>query len=204
MNEKNINIYHLLTYGNAVWPVSRYGSKQIFIWGPTGIGDTVPKDYFKHYSFGSIMVEAQRHLVKLSLPYNLGFIKRCKNADLIMCKNLGTIKCIPKNTDIRHFTSVMLPVVIIQKTAAKSDHLTRFIVVGKLDAWRGFDLASEAFKLAWIENKNIRLDIIGNGRDYKRLSKLISKLQIANYTSLVGNVSYDKYHSIINQCDVVW
>lgn len=51
MQENNIPIFHLLTYGNAIWHISSYGQKQFFIWGPTGGVDTIPREFSKHYTW---------------------------------------------------------------------------------------------------------------------------------------------------------
>ena len=36
MKEHGIDVFHHLTYGNAMWQVSRYGQQKHFIWGPIG------------------------------------------------------------------------------------------------------------------------------------------------------------------------
>ena len=77
MEKNDIDIYHLLTYGNAIWPVSKYGQKQFFIWGPTSVGDTIPKEYSSHYNLKSKFIEELRRLSVKLLSYNKGFKKRC-------------------------------------------------------------------------------------------------------------------------------
>ena len=49
MLKNNIEIFHLLTYGNALWTISKYGQKKFFIWGPTGGVDAIPKEFSKKY-----------------------------------------------------------------------------------------------------------------------------------------------------------
>lgn len=51
MRENEIKIFHHLTFGNTIWPVSRYGQKQIFVWGPIGGVETVSSEFSRHYSF---------------------------------------------------------------------------------------------------------------------------------------------------------
>ena len=75
MEENDIHIYHLLTYGNSLWPASRYGMKQTFIWGPTGGVDTIPKEYSKRYPAKARFVEFARRTIVRLLKINFGFKK---------------------------------------------------------------------------------------------------------------------------------
>ena len=45
MQENGINIFHHLTFGNAIWPVSKFGQTQKFIWGPIGGVETIPEEF---------------------------------------------------------------------------------------------------------------------------------------------------------------
>ena len=58
--------------------------------------DTIPREYSKHYTLRNRLVEFIRRLVVKTLPINIGFRKRCKNANIILCKAESTIKAIPK------------------------------------------------------------------------------------------------------------
>ena len=51
MEENDIEIFHLLTYGNAIWHISTFGQRKFFVWGPTGGVDTIPSEFSKHYAF---------------------------------------------------------------------------------------------------------------------------------------------------------
>lgn len=206
MQENDIHIFHLLTYGNALWHVSNYGQKQFFIWGPTGGVDTIPAEFSQHYSFRNRVIEWVRRVVVGTLPMNIGFRKRCKNADLILCKAESTVQAIPKKyreksmiftdvaTDIKHES---------YEQFFEHDGDVEYLVIGRLDAWRGFDLLIEAFAQAVKINKNIHLSIMGKGSEKDQLLKLISKLNMENYVSLIGQVSMDEYYSYVKKCDVI-
>ena len=86
MRENGIQIFHHVTYGNVLWKVSGYGSKQTFVWGPVGGLETIPKEFTSHYSRRSRIIESVRRGVVRMLPLNHGFRKRCRRADLILCK----------------------------------------------------------------------------------------------------------------------
>ena len=208
MEENGIDIYHMLTYGNALWPASSYGKSKFFIWGPTGVGDTIPSEYSKYYSKKGRAIEWVRRMSVKSLPLNYGFNKRCRSANLIFCKTERTKASIPnpykKNAIV--FTDVAVEKINTPKYSIKrkeSDDTIYYLAVGRFDAWRGFDLLIEAFAHASIKNPKIRLDILGNGSDKKRLEDLINKFEMQQFITLTGQVPKDEYYRKIANCDVV-
>ena len=207
MEENHIEIFHLLTYGNALWPVSRYGQNKFFIWGPTGVGDYIPFEFSRHYGLKWQIIELIRRLAMKTLPLNIGFRQRCKNAKLILCKTEATKNSMPlkfRNKAILFTDVAVEPLVVTQYLKEyTSSETTNYLSVGRLDAWRGFDLLIEAFAKVIQKTQNIRLEIIGNGSDRKRLQSLIIKNHLENYITLTGHVSKEDYYSKMAQCDVV-
>lgn len=208
MKKNDIKIYHLLTYGNAIWPVSKYGQKKFFIWGPISVGDTIPKEYSNHYNFKSKFIEELRRLSVKLLSYNKGYKKRCSDANLILCKTENTYQFIPDycKPKSKIFTDVAVDILNTSdfKSIRKDDNSTvRYLAVGRLDAWRGFDLIIEAFVKAYELNAKIRLEILGEGNDYSRLKELIVKNKMEHVISLSGQVSIHEYYQKMADCDVV-
>ena len=207
MLENGIKVYHLLTYGNALWPASRYGQQQTFIWGPTGGVDTIPADYTQHYGLKWRLIEAVRRLVVSSLPLNRGFQRRCRDAKAILCKSYSMMEAIaPKYRE----KAVLMTDVAAEpsKTDAytrkrKDDTTMRCLMVGRLDAWRGFDLAVEALAMAPKVYPNIHLDILGNGSDGVRISQWVKRLGMEKHVTLHGKVPMDVYYQMMADCDVV-
>ena len=214
MIENNIKIYHHLTYGNSLWPVSNYGMKQFFIWGPTGGVDSIPSEYSKHYSIKSQIIEFIRRQIVATLPLNIGFNKRCRCANLIFCKSYSLYNNIPSKyrnkamlfTDVAVETETSIDYIknnFIEDKKSDNTQLIKYIVVGKLDAWRGFDILIESFAKALKENDNIRLDIVGEGTEYKKLYKIIERLNIEKYIKFSGKVSRDTYYEKMYNADVI-
>jgi len=208
MKKNDIKIYHLLTYGNAIWPVSKYGQKQFFIWGPISAGDTIPKEFSNHYNLKSKFIEILRRLSVKLLSYNKGYKKRCSDANLILCKTENTYKYIPDccKPKSKIFTDVAVDIINTSdyKSIRKNDNsIVRYLAVGRLDAWRGFDLIIEAFVKAYESNEKIRLEILGEGNDYSRLNELILKNKMEHVISLSGQVSINEYYQKMADCDVV-
>lgn len=207
MEENGIEIFHLLTYGNALWPISSYGQKKYFIWGPTGGVDHIPWNYAKHYGTKWKLIELARNLAVKTLPFNHGFRQRCKNADIIFCKSYSLYDNIPEKyrSKAMLFTDVAVEPKNITKYVRKrgDDGLVRYLIVGRLDAWRGFDLAIEAISEAVKVNPNIVLQILGNGSDRNRLEELVRKLKLEEYVKFLGQVPMEEYYQLMADCDVV-
>ena len=204
MRENDIHIYHLLTYGNSLWPASSYGMKQTFIWGPTGGVDSISCDYTKYYPLKSRLVEwVRRTMVKL-LPLNMGFQKRCKNADLIFCKSTSMYDAIDEKYQDKAMLFTDVAVEPHQILSAEKKHPgVKYIVVGRFDPWRGFDILIEAFGKAVQTNEEISLEIIGDGKDRERLQQIVKKLGIENHVAFAGKIPIEKYYEKMAACDVV-
>lgn len=207
MGENNIEIFHLLTYGNAIWHISNFGQQKFFIWGPTGGVDTIPREFSKHYAFQHRMMEAVRRIVVNSLSINPMFYRKCRNANLIFCKAESTMNTIPK----KYRKKAMLFTDVAMETAPsdfksvvreQGESLT-YITVGRLDGWRGFDLLVEAFADAVKEVPELHLKIIGQGSEMKHLQKQITTLNLESKVELTGQISMEQYQQEMRNCDVV-
>lgn len=207
MEANEIPIFHLLTYGNAIWDISAYGQKKFFVWGPTGGVDTITREFSKHYAWKHRMLEAVRRIVVSSMTINPSFHKKCENADLIFCKANSTMAMIPekyRNKAIL-FTDVAMecaPTYFEPKARDESEGLT-YITVGRLDGWRGFDLLVEAFSVAEKELSNVTMKIIGEGAEKKHLEMLIKEKGLDDKITLTGQISMSEYQSEMENCDVV-
>ncbi|MDD6669895.1 MAG: glycosyltransferase family 4 protein [Bacteroidales bacterium] len=206
MKANDIKIFHHLTYGNAIWRVSSYGRHQFFVWGPIGGLETIPKDFSSHYQGKLKILETVRRMMVKFLPLNLGFRKRCKCADVILCKTDLTRQQIPEQYRSKAvlFTDVAVDSAEIDTNArATVDNVVNLLSVGRLDAWRGFDLAIEALSKALKRNDSLLLTIVGKGQDLERLQSLTRNLGIADKVEFAGKLSMEDYKARLAQCDAV-
>ena len=206
MCENDIKIFHHLTYGNMLWKVSSYGQKQFFIWGPVGGLETIPAEYSRHYTGKARLIEWVRRAAIKLLPLNFGFKKRCRNADLILCKTEITRNLIPESQ--RHksvlFTDVAVEDVAkaIEEKAACNDKI-EYITVGRLDAWRGFDLVIESFARIAKNAPRMHLTIVGKGSDKERLLALAKECGVDEQITFTGKVEMSEYYRLLAAADVV-
>ncbi len=206
MRENGIKVFHHLTYGNMLWKVSSYGQKQFFIWGPVGGLETIPAEYSNHYARKSRIIEWVRRATIKMLPINFGFKRRCRNANLILCKTEITRNLIPVKYRDKSvlFTDVAVEKQHSQPTATKSkEKAIEFISIGRLDAWRGFDLVIESFARAAANDKRIHLTIVGKGSDKARLAGLVERLGVQERVTFTGKVAMDEYYRLLAGSDVV-
>lgn len=207
MQANDIHLFHHLTYGNALWRVSRYGQQQTFIWGPIGGLETIPADYTCHYGMRWRMIEMVRRCAVGLLLFNLAYRHRCRNASLIFCKTRDTMLRIPEpyRYKARLMTDVAADDAMIVSTQSQSSdqETVSYLMVGRLDAWRGFDLAIEAFAQLAEQHPEATLTILGRGSDKQRLQRLIKQQGCRDRIVLRGEVSHDEYIRLMQNCDVV-
>lgn len=206
MRENGIKIFHHLTYGNVLWKVSSHGQKQFFVWGPVGGLETIPAEYSSHYARKSRLIEWVRRATIKMLPINFGFKSRCRNADLILCKTEITRDLIPARYRDKSilFTDVAVDRITQKENVAKRDNGTiEYITVGRLDAWRGFDLVIESFARAAANDKRMHLTIVGKGSDKARLAGLVERLGVQERVTFTGKVAMDEYYRLLAGSNVV-
>ena len=75
--------------------------------------------------------------------------------------------------------------------------------MGRLDAWRGFDLAIEAFAKVHEQEAMTYLTIVGEGSDRIRLERLIVAKGLTDSVRLIGKVTMDEYKKLMTDADVV-
>ena len=206
MQDNEIKIFHHLTYGNVLWKVSSYGQKQFFVWGPVGGLETIPAEYSRHYTRKSRLIEWMRRTAIKMLPLNYGLKKRCRNADLILCKTEITRDLIPAKYRDK---SVLFTDVAVEKSEHsatvqnKESNRIDFITVGRLDAWRGFDLVIESFACVAKDDKRMHLTIVGKGSDKARLIQLVERYGLQEQVTFTGKVSMEQYNKLLAGADVV-
>lgn len=206
MQDNGISIFHHLTYGNALWPVSGYGSRQTFIWGPIGGLETIPEDYSRRYDRKSRLIESVRRLAVKRASRSRSLRKRAERASLILCKTEATMNLLPEKA---RKNAVLFTDVATESTAPavplpqRREGPVRCIAVGRLDAWRGFDIAIEALALVRSGGRDMTLTIVGKGMDRERLENLVKEKGVAEAVTFTGAVSGDEYRRLMAESDIV-
>ena len=79
----------------------------------------------------------------------------------------------------------------------------RFVAVGRLVPVKQFDHLIKAFWQTYSGNKDVTLTIIGGGSEYKRLKKLIERLEATEQIKLTGTLQRNETADIISISDVL-
>ena len=160
MMENGIDTYHHLTYGNAMWPVSSYGMKQRFVWGPTSAGVSLPRFLTKHFSWKSGLKEVAQRWMRRLLPLNVGFRRRCRMAEVILCKTDDTMECVPRKW--RHKCVQMTDVAVEPRDAAKymvpkryDEGAVNYVMAGTMVGWRTMDVLIEAWAAMRVRSEEL-------------------------------------------------
>lgn len=212
MKRNDIHIFHHLTYGNALWPVSKSGANHTFIWGPIGGLETIPEDFTRHYATKSRLIEKLRRVAVGRSAKSRALARRAGKASLILCKTEDTMKLLPENarrnavlfTDVATDTNGITGDLSRENTDDRQPYPgLNCIVVGRLDAWRGFDLAILALNEARKQHKNITLTIVGEGADRPRLERMVADLHLESCVTFSGKVSSERYRELMRRADIV-
>ena len=94
-------------------------------------------------------------------------------------------------------------VITTNTTNSNSRDTIEFITVGRLDAWRGFDLVIESFARVAKENKDMHLTIVGKGADKMRLQGIVEQFGLREQVTFAGKVSMEEYYKRLAAADVV-
>jgi glycosyltransferase involved in cell wall biosynthesis len=203
MVNNDIRIYHLLTYGNLLWPASAYGKRQFCVIGPTSIGLDIPASFYRHYTLRSAVKEVLQGLLRLSLRYNRIFRGNLRSADLVFCKTVESLNIVKSYTNgqVVHLTDVGFNDVVIQEP--KIDPVDTFLFVGSLGGWRGTDLLIEAFGVLLEQQPKINLVIVGDGPERKPLEQRVVRLGIERSIKFLGRVDRTVYFAQMAQSRVL-
>lgn len=109
-----------------------------------------------------------------------------------LCALTTALKCdyekiLSKNS---HIKIVLLPNMLTSLPSKKSSLNNNIITVSRLDIGKRNNEIIEAFSK--IEDKNSKLFIIGDGKEYNNLKQLITKLKLESRIFLLGYLSHEK------------
>jgi glycosyltransferase involved in cell wall biosynthesis len=90
---------------------------------------------------------------------------------------------------------------VFDKLAPIKENMVRFLSIGQLIHWKGFDLGLAAFARANLPDAEYW--IVGNGPERKRLEVLVVQLEIANRVRFFGKKTREETLRILGQADVL-
>ncbi|MDY6802775.1 MAG: glycosyltransferase family 4 protein [Cyanobacteriota bacterium] len=177
-----------------------------FIWGPVGGGESTPKALWKAYSFREKNYEAVRDLarwlgerdrfVKITAQRStFAFASTEETASrlrLLKAKEIKVVEqCGLQQEEID----------FLEKLPPAPSSPIKFISIGRVLHWKGFQLGLQAFALAELEEAEYW--IVGEGPYQKSLRQQAEKLGISSQVKFWGWLSRDDTWRKLAECNVL-
>ena len=209
MSNNHIDIIHQLNMIGFREPGSLWKIENIpFVWGPVGGYGWTTLGYLKGQPFGIKMKAVVKNIIN-SLqgrfyPLSNHAIKR---ADCVLAANSKVFDYIKRN--LRDDVVLMNETGCYEKLIPikeYNDNYNQFniIWVGKFDYRKQLELAIRTIAILEKTYPLIRLNIVGdtNNNEYKRLSNLVTSLQIENNVVWHGKIPNSQVHQMMQESDV--
>lgn len=191
-SEIGFDLTHHVTFARYWMPSVLALLPAPFIWGPVGGGESAPEAFCRELDWRSRLFETVRDVARWlgeHDPLVRLTARRCAIAlattqdtaarlNRLYVKNVRVLADLGlRIEEVEHFGSMRLP-----RTVA-----TRFISIGRLLHWKGFDLGLRAFAAAKLKHGDYW--IVGDGPERQRLERLARELGIANRVEFTGLLS---------------
>ena len=177
-----------------------------FIWGPVGGGESTPKSLWKAYSFLEKIYERVRNLARW-IGERDRFVKKTAKRSLlafasteetaIRLQQLQAKKVIVRGQCGLNREEIDL----LENLPSAPPFPIRFVSIGRILHWKGFQLGMEAFAMAGIEGAEYW--IIGEGSYQKSLAKQAAKLGISSQVKFYGWLSQSEAWLKLAQCHIL-
>lgn len=181
------------------------------VWGPVGGGELMPKTFYKILQFNHKMVEYFRAFALYSSrfdPFMRMTTKRAKIAvgstkqttdgmKVLGAKNTTLLSQVGiSDSEIDRLISVTLP-------EDTPDATFRFVSIGRMIHWKGFDLGLHAFSKFVEQYPNAEYWFIGDGSERGLLERLAKKLGIKDKVRFWGEVKRDRVWQLLEESHVL-
>ena len=196
------DLVHHITFVTARYP-SFMGNLDIpFIFGPISGGEQAPWRLRFGYGWRMWVYDILRDGLNLLIKIDPFMRSTFNKAKLIIAVSEQTKSLVPHR--LRPKTKIMLAIGIdenisLEKAIAPSidvdsmgEKEIKILFVGRFIDWKGLHLGFPAFALLLKKHPNVRLTMIGDGRDKKRWRKLAERLNIDNKIDWIQWVDHNK------------
>ena len=204
--EVRIELIHHVSY-SKFWAPSFVAMLPVpFVWGPVGGGESMPPGFVGRCSMQGRMYEGLRALARWlgeCDPFVRMTARRSKVALATTRESAARMRAIGGSS-----TTVYPAIGITQEDldvfdalASRDADRVRFLSIGQLIHWKGFDLGLAAFARANLEDAEYWL--VGDGPERARLEALAARLDIQDNVRFVGQKTRTETLRILGQADVL-
>jgi glycosyltransferase involved in cell wall biosynthesis len=201
-----IDVVHHVTYGRYWSPSYLALLRRPFVWGPVGGGETTPPGLMPLFTGRERRFErirtAARHLGEADPLVRL-MAARSSVAFATTEQSAQRMRMIGAR-DVRVHQAVGLSTEELSSfERLPAPHTTpfRFISMGRLLHWKGFDLGLNAFAQAHLPESEYW--VVGDGPEYSRLNALAARLGIQHRVRFLGQLERPDALKALSMCHVL-
>ena len=177
-----------------------------FVWGPVGGGEKTPAGFWSKYSLRGKIYEILRDTATW-LGERDPFVRltaRRAAASFATTRESATRMRRLGARDVEVYPAIGIvngDLDYIDRIVGTNGVGSRFISMGRMLHWKGFDLGIEAFARANIPDAEYW--IIGDGSELERLKRLAAGLGVADRVKFLGKLDHDATLAKLGECDVL-
>ena len=204
--EVRVDLIHHVSY-SKFWAPSFVAMLPVpFVWGPVGGGESMPAGFIRRCGFRAWVYERLRDLAR--------WIGECDPFVRITARRSALALATTNESAIRMRalggceTRVYPAIGVTQEDLdifdaplSRNDTLVRFVSIGRLLHWKGFDLGVVAFA-KW-NPPDAEYWIVGDGPERRRLESLVTRLGMGARIKLLGQQPRADTLKILRQSDVL-
>jgi len=177
-----------------------------FVWGPLGGGDAVPWSFWKDLSLRGKLYEAIRAAACWVGEHDPLVRRAAKRARVTVATTRATAERLRRlGVPVVHeFSQVGLSaseIGVLGRSTPRDQDRVRFVSIGRLLAWKGFQWGLRAFAEAEVPDSEYW--IIGSGPERRHLERLVGALGMADRVQFLGYLPHHETLQRLGQCDVL-
>lgn len=206
--QHSFDVVHHLTLG-AHWKPSLLSLLPVpFIWGPLGGGEDLPPSFGSFLTWKGRAFELCRRLVRTLGEMDPLVRLTARRAALALAKTEDTAKRLRalKCRNVRVFSEAGLPQSELRRLNSfplADDGPIRFLSLGRLLHWKGFEIGLRAFAKVHREVPGATFCIVGKGPERQRLERIAHTLGIAGKVQFCGALPREKALEKLSDCTVL-
>ena len=203
--EKPFDVIHHLTWTVLRWPSFLGGLGPRFIFGPVGGGQSTPWRLRRGFPARGWKFELKRDLANMLSRIDPMVLRCLAQADAILVTDEATRRHVPVWWRGKTFVTgdVFAPHVPAGDVSARASATKSAILfAGRLEYWKGAQLALGAVARLRRQVPDISFTIAGTGPDENYLRDVVAQLGIAGSVRFAGNVPHERMNQLYSAHDI--
>jgi glycosyltransferase involved in cell wall biosynthesis len=204
--EVGIELIHHVSY-SKFWAPSFVALLPVpFVWGPVGGGESMPPGFLRRCSLQGRMYEHLRQLARWvgeCDPFVKMTARRSKVALATTSESAARMRAIggQRTTVYPAIGITQEDLDVFDAVACSRANTVRFLSIGRLLHWKGFDLSLTAFAKANLPDAEYW--VVGDGPERKRLEGLAAQLGVGDRVKFFGHRKRAETLQVLGQADVL-